>query len=149
MEKRDERESPDPGTGGLPASRPRARLQVLPPFLRDDDIRALPSPPLFLQHVHRMALFSQCVNSLTLSHIANSQLWFPKHVTPFQRFRGACLGAGTGPPCQSSVRRGPPRRSPCAAPEPLSACLASFWGAFVLLFHLRKDTLVTNQSSAC
>ena len=104
---------------------------------------------LSLQHLPLMSLFSRCLNNLKLSHRGNSQIPSLKHVIPFQLFRGACPGAGTDPPCQSSLWWGSPPAQLRRVPVLLSACLASFWGAFVLLFHLRKDTLVTNQSSAC
>lgn len=71
-------------------------------------------------------------------------LWFP-----FSFSEARVLGRNRALPVNPICDKDFPRCTHSMVPVLLRAWLASFWGAFVLLFHLRKDTLVTNQSSAC
>lgn len=83
-------------------------------------------------------------------NIGNSQFSFLKYCDSLSAFqRHVCWGTNGALPVNPICDKDFPRCTHSMVPVLLCAWLASFWSAFVLLFHLRKDTLVTNQSSAC
>lgn len=138
---------PTRGASHLPASHPRAWLQVLLPFLSHDELCTVPSPPLFLQYLHLMFLMPEQFETLIYRQFPDLVPKACDSLSAFQRHM--CWGRNPALPVSPICDKDFPGRTPSTIPVLLCACLASFWGAFVLLFHLRKDTLVTNQSSAC
>lgn len=140
-----------PGTSNLPQSNPSVWLQIPLPFLSDYEFCALSSPPPFISvifafHVLILLMPEQFETLIyrQFPDLVPKALWFP-----FSFSEARVLGRNRALPVNPICDKDFPRCTHSMVPVLLCGWLASFWGAFVLLFHLRKDTLVTNQSSAC
>lgn len=133
-----------------PSLIPSVWLQIPPPFLHDCWVLCPIFSPfisaIFAFHVLTLLMPEQFEALIyrQFPDLVPKALWFP-----FSFSEARVLGRNRALPVNPICDKDFPRCTHSMVPVLLCAWLASFWGAFVLLFHLRKDTLVTNQSSAC
>ena len=132
---------PTRGTSHLAASHPRAWLQVLLPLLSHDELCTVSSPPfipaIFASHV-LILLMPEQFETLIYRQFPDLVPKACDSLSAFQRH--VCWGRNPALPVNPICDKDFPGRSPSTVLVLLCACLASFWGTFVLLFHLRKDS---------